>query len=240
MPRLVLLRHGQSVWNHEKRFTGWADVDLTEAGVREAQRAAVLLRRHDIIPQVCFTSYLRRAVRTLWIVMDHMDLMWLPVVSDWRLNERHYGALQGRLHSEVAAEMGQELVHAWRRSYGERPPPLAENDSRYPRNEERYADLGAAAWPVTESMADTVKRVVPVWDGQIVPALRGGQTVIISAHNNSLRALIMHLDRLSPNDVPGLEIPTGRPLIYELDADIQPTHHFYLHETQPQAVPTAD
>ncbi|MEQ8370770.1 MAG: 2,3-bisphosphoglycerate-dependent phosphoglycerate mutase, partial [Alphaproteobacteria bacterium] len=193
MPRLVLLRHGQSQWNHEKRFTGWADVDLTETGVREAEHAAALLRRNHITPGVCFTSYLRRAIRTLWIVMEQMDLMWLPVIRDWRLNERHYGALQGRLRSEVAAEVGLDLVRAWRRSYGERPPPLAEDDPRFPRLDPRYADLGPAAWPATESLADTVKRVVPVWDGQIVPALRGGRTVLISAHGNSLRALIMHI-----------------------------------------------
>ncbi len=225
---LVLLRHGESTWNLENRFTGWTDVDLTPRGIAEAHEAARLLAAAGHTFDVAYTSLLKRAIRTLWIVLDDMDLMWLPVVRDWRLNERHYGALQGLDKAETAARYGDAQVLVWRRSYAEPPPPLAVDDPRYPGREPRYAGLGAAELPLGESLADTVARFLPYWEESIVPRLRAGQRVLIAAHGNSLRALVKHLDGLSEQAIVGLNIPTGIPLVYELDDSLKPLRHYYL------------
>jgi len=230
MVRLILLRHGESTWNREGRFTGWTDVDLSEAGVEEAHRAARLMRAHGLEPDICFTSYLKRAIRTLWIVLDDMDLMWLTVHRHWRLNERHYGALQGLNKDEMREQAGAEQVHIWRRSYDVPPPPLEEDDERFPGRERRYASLKPEELPRTESLKDTVARVLPYWDEAIAPELEARRTVLISAHGNSLRGLVKYLDDIPDDEIPGVEIPTGAPLLYELDEALRPIAKRYLED----------
>ena len=217
MPRLVLVRHGQSVWNRDNRFTGWIDVGLSEDGVKEAEKAATLLSEAGFAFDVCFTSYLRRAIRTLDIILDGMDQLWLPVFKTWRLNERHYGALQGLNKQEMREKASPEQVHEWRRSFATRPPALDPDDPTFPGHDRRYADLRDDELPRCESLQDTIARTLPYWDEQIAPALRGGKEVLISAHGNSLRGLVKYLDDISDADIPGLEIPTGEPVVYELD-----------------------
>lgn len=228
MVQLILLRHGESVWNRDNRFTGWTDVDLSDAGVEEAHRAADLLKMRGIVPDWCCTSYLKRAVRTLWIVLDDLDRMWLPIHTSWRLNERHYGALQGLNKAETAERVGEEQVHAWRRSYDVRPPPLDEGDERFPGHDPRYAALSDDQLPRTESLKDTVARFLPYWDQALAPQLRSGRTVLVAAHGNSLRALVKSLDRIPDDEIPGVEIPTGVPLVYELDEALRPIGSRYL------------
>ncbi|MFO0980901.1 MAG: 2,3-diphosphoglycerate-dependent phosphoglycerate mutase [Planctomycetota bacterium] len=228
MHRLVLLRHGESTWNRENRFTGWTDVDLTDKGRIEARDAARHLRDQQFEFDVAYTSVLKRAIRTLWIVLDELDLMWLPVTRSWRLNERHYGALQGLDKAETAARYGEEQVHVWRRSYATRPPPLERSDARHPGRDRRYADVPAAELPLTEALSDTVTRVLPYWNDTIAQDIRAGKRVLIAAHGNSIRALVKHLDQVSASDIAELNIPTGIPLVYELDRDLAPIRHFYL------------
>ena len=228
MHRLVLLRHGESDWNRENRFTGWTDVDLTARGIEEARAAGRLLRAAGFAFDLAFTSVLRRAIRTLWLALDELELMWIPVEIDWRLNERHYGALQGLNKAETAARFGEAQVLAWRRSYDTRPPALDPSDPRHAANDPRYAHLPPAAIPLTECLADTVARVLPCWEGAIAPAIRGGKRVLIAAHGNSLRALVKHLDGIADDDIVGLNIPTGIPLLYELDQRLRPLGHRYL------------
>ncbi len=232
MYKVVLLRHGESVWNKENLFTGWTDVDLSEGGVTEACTAAKALREAGFTFDIAFTSVLKRAIRTLWIVLDEMDLMWIPVIRHWRLNERHYGALQGLNKAQTAEQYGDEQVHQWRRSYDVRPPALEEDDERYPARDPRYADVPREELPLTECLQDTVARFVPYWKGTIVPAIREGKRVIIAAHGNSLRALVKHLDGLSPEEITTMNIPTGIPLVYELDDDLQPVRHEYLGDQE--------
>jgi len=228
MKTLVLLRHGQSVWNRENRFTGWVDVPLSPLGVEEAQRAGRELRARGYEFDVAYTSLLRRAIKTLWIALEELDQMWLPVHRSWRLNERMYGALQGLNKAETAAKHGQEQVKQWRRSYSTPPPPLAPDDPGWPGRDRRYASLQRSDVPSAESLEDTVRRFLPYWESDIVPSLTSGRRVLIAAHGNSLRALIKHLDGISDDDIVGLEIPTGVPLVYELDDELRPTRHFYL------------
>ena len=228
MPTLVLLRHGESDWNRENRFTGWTDVDLSVTGVGEAHEAARLLLADGFTFDVAYTSLLRRAIRTLWIVLEDIDLMWLPVHGSWRLNERHYGALQGLDKAETAREYGDEQVRLWRRSYDVPPPRLEPSDDRFPGRDRRYADLADADLPRSESLKDTVARFLPYWHDEIAPAVTSGRRVLIAAHGNSLRALVKYLDDVSDEDIVGLNIPTGVPLIYELDDDLRPTSHRYL------------
>ncbi len=228
MIKLVLLRHGQSSWNLENRFTGWTDVDLSEAGVAEAHQAGKLLLAGGYIFDVAYTSVLKRAIRTLWIAMDELDQMWIPVINAWQLNERHYGALQGLNKAETADKFGQEQVHIWRRSYSTPPPALDSDDPRHPRFDPRYASLSADELPATESLELTLKRVLPYWFGEIVPMLKSGKRVLIAAHGNSLRALVKHLDHISDDEIVELNIPTGIPLVYELEDDLTPIRHYYL------------
>jgi 2,3-bisphosphoglycerate-dependent phosphoglycerate mutase len=228
MKTLVLLRHGQSVWNRENRFTGWVDVPLSPLGVEEAQRAGRELRARGYEFDVAYTSLLRRAIKTLWIALEELDQMWLPVHRSWRLNERMYGALQGLDKAETAAKHGDEQVRLWRRSYATPPPPLAQDDPSWPGLDRRYANLQRSDVPSAESLEDTVRRFLPFWESDIVPSLVSGRRVLIAAHGNSLRALIKHLDGISDDDIVGLEIPTGVPLVYELDDALRPTRHFYL------------
>ena len=228
MHKLVLLRHGESVWHRENRFTGWTDVALSERGREEAREAGRLLREGGFAFDLAFTSVLKRAVRTLWIALDEMDLMWLPVRNSWRLNERHYGALQGLNKAETAAKFGDDQVKIWRRSYDIPPPPLDPADPRHPRNDRRYAALTPAEMPLTECLKDTVARFLPLWNDAIAPEVRAGRRVIIAAHGNSLRALIQYLDAVSERDIVELNVPTGIPLVYELDADLRPLRHYYL------------
>jgi 2,3-bisphosphoglycerate-dependent phosphoglycerate mutase len=235
MPQLILLRHGESVWNRDDRFTGWTDVDLSDTGIEEAHTAARMLTLHSITPDLCFTSVLKRAIRTLWIVLDDMDLMWLPVTRSWRLNERHYGALQGLYKQKMREEVGKERVHAWRRSYGVRPPALEPDDPRHPGHARRYADVPREELPATESLQDTVARVLPYWNETIAPRLAEGRVILLCAHGNSLRALIKHLDGIADDDIPGLEVPTGIPLLYELDVGLEPVKSQYLKAEAPQA-----
>jgi 2,3-bisphosphoglycerate-dependent phosphoglycerate mutase len=232
MIKLVLLRHGESTWNLENRFTGWTDVDLTPRGIREAHDAARLLAEGGYTFDVAFTSVLKRAIRTLWIVMDDMDLMWLPVHRSWRLNERHYGALQGLNKAETAAKYGEAQVKIWRRSYADPPPALTPDDERYPGRDRRYASLTKAELPLAESLKDTVARFLPYWQETVAPAIRAGRRVIIAAHGNSLRALVKHLDGLSEGEIVDLNIPTGIPLVYELDDRLQPIRHDYLGDPE--------
>lgn len=228
MYKLVLLRHGESQWNLDNRFTGWTDVDLTENGRQEAWRAGELLKAEGYDFDLCYTSVLKRAIRTLWISLDAMDRMWLPVVHTWRLNERHYGALQGLNKAETAARFGEEQVLIWRRAYAIAPDPLALDDPRHPGKDPRYAKLKPEELPRTECLKDTVARVVPAWDESIAPAIKRGKRVLVAAHGNSLRALIKHLDQVSDEDIVGLNIPTARPLVYELDEHLKPISHYYL------------
>jgi len=228
MYKIVLLRHGESVWNKENRFTGWTDVDLSEKGLQEAKAAGELLKKEGFAFDVAFTSVLKRAIRTLWITLDTMDLMWIPVNRNWRLNERHYGALQGLNKAETAEQHGEDQVKVWRRSYDIPPPALEAQDSRHPSLERRYAALTADELPATECLKDTVARFVPYWQEAIVPMIKDGKQVIIAAHGNSLRALIKYLDNVSDEEIVGLNIPTAMPLVYELDADLKPIRHYYL------------
>ena len=223
--KLVLLRHGESQWNRENRFTGWTDVDLAESGLAEARAAGRLLKAQGYDFDLAFTSVLKRAIRTLWIAQEELDRLWLPVEKSWRLNERHYGALQGLDKAETAAKFGDEQVLVWRRSYDTPPPALSRDDKRYEGKDPRYAGIDV---PLTECLKDTVERVVPYWESAIAPALRSGKRVIIAAHGNSLRALVKYLDGVSDRDIVGLNIPTAVPLVYELDAALKPLRHFYL------------
>jgi len=235
MHKLVLLRHGQSTWNLENRFTGWTDVDLSEQGIREAQAAADLLAEGGYTFDVAYTSVLKRAIRTLWIVMDKMDLMWIPVFRSWRLNERHYGALQGLNKAETAQRHGQEQVLIWRRSYDVAPPPLEPDDERFPGHDRRYAALSPQELPRTESLKDTVARMLPYWHETIAPDVRAGKRVLIAAHGNSLRALVKYLDNVSEEEIVELNIPTGIPLVYELDDNLRPVRHYYLGDPEAAA-----
>lgn len=232
MYKLVLLRHGESSWNLENRFTGWTDVDLTPKGIEEAREAARLLKEGGYTFDVAHTSLLKRAIRTLWIVMDGMDLMWIPVHRNWRLNERHYGALQGLNKAETAAQYGDEQVKIWRRSYDTPPPALTPDDPRYPGHDRRYADLTPEELPLAESLKDTVARFLPYWHGTIVPDIRAGKRVVIAAHGNSLRALIKHLDGVSDEAIVEMNVPTGIPLVYELDNDLRPLRSEYLGDPE--------
>jgi len=228
MYKLVLMRHGESQWNLENRFTGWTDVDLTDLGREQAYKAGQLLKEQGFEFDVAFTSVLKRAIRTLWIALDAMDAMYLPIHNNWRLNERHYGALQGLNKSETAAEYGDDQVLIWRRAYAIAPNPLEPNDPRHPKFDPRYVRLLPEQLPATECLQDTVKRVLPFWDDTIAPAIRAGRRVLVAAHGNSLRALIKHLDHVSEEDIVHLNIPTGQPLVYELDKDLRPIRHYYL------------
>lgn len=228
MTKLVLLRHGESTWNQENRFTGWTDVDLTEKGRAEATHAGKLLLEHGFTFDLAYTSVLKRAIRTLFITLDVMDCLWIPVIKSWRLNERHYGALQGLNKAETAEKHGDEQVHIWRRSYDIRPPALTQDDDRYPGKFPQYAHLQSSEIPLTESLKDTVERFLPYWNETIVPTLNEGKKVLIAAHGNSLRALVKHLDNISDSDIPHLNIPTGQPLVYELDDSLKPQKHYYL------------
>src|SRR5687767_3509136 len=232
MKTLVLLRHGESTWNRENRFTGWRDVDLTDKGVEEARAAGRLLAREGFDFDFTFTSLLKRAIRTLNLALEEMDRLWLPVEKDWRLNERHYGALQGLDKAETAAKFGEAQVLAWRRSYDTPPPALDKDDPRYPGGDPRYAGLEQSELPLTECLKDTVARVMPFWNGSIAPAVRAGRSVLVAAHGNSLRALVKYLDGVSDDDIVGLNIPTGIPLVYELDGAMQPLRHYYLGDQE--------
>ncbi len=237
MYTLVLIRHGESTWNKENRFTGWKDVPLSERGHEEAAAAGRLLRDEGFAFDEAYTSVLKRAIRTLWYVMEEMDLMWIPVVRSWKLNERHYGALQGLNKAETAAEHGEDQVKIWRRSYDVPPPALEKSDERYPGHDPRYVGLSDAELPATECLKDTVERVVPYWDEEIAPKIKAGKKLLIAAHGNSLRALVKHLDEISDDDIVGVNIPTGMPLVYELDADLKPISKKYLGD--PAAVEAA-
>lgn len=229
MKKVVLIRHGESTWNKENRFTGWTDVDLTEKGVAEAKQGAQLLNEGGYTFDVAYTSVLKRAIRTLWIVMDGMDLMWIPVYRSWRLNERHYGALQGLNKAETAQKFGEEQVHIWRRSYDIRPPALEPTDIRFPGNDPRYKDVPQSELPLTECLKDTVARFLPYWFDVITPAIKEGKRVLVVAHGNSLRALIKYLDNIPDEEIVGMNIPTGVPLVYELDdTTLKPIRHAYL------------
>jgi 2,3-bisphosphoglycerate-dependent phosphoglycerate mutase len=232
MHKLVLLRHGESTWNRENRFTGWTDVDLSERGVEEAREAARLLAEEGYTFDIAYTSVLKRAIRTPWIVLDQMDLMWIPVVRHWRLNERHYGALQGLNKAETAEKHSAEQVHIWRRSYDTPPPALTVDDERYPGRDRRYASLSADELPLTECLKDTVDRFLPYWDETIAPAVKSGRRVLVAAHGNSLRALVKYLDDIGDDEIPGLNIPTGIPLVYELDDDLRPVKSYYLGDPE--------
>ena len=232
MHKLVLLRHGESTWNKENRFTGWTDVDLTEQGRREAKVAGEVLKKDGYSFDLAYCSVLKRALRTLWIVLDELDELWIPVEKTWRLNERHYGGLQGLNKSETAAQYGEDQVLVWRRSYDIPPPPLEKSDERYPGHDPRYNDVPAAELPLTECLKDTVDRFLPYWHEVIAPQVKAGKKVVITAHGNSLRALVKYLDNLSEEEVLKLNIPTGVPLVYELDADLKPLKHYYLGDQE--------
>jgi 2,3-bisphosphoglycerate-dependent phosphoglycerate mutase len=224
--KLVLLRHGESTWNKENRFTGWTDVDLSEKGREEARQAGLTLKAAGFRFDLAFTSVLKRAIRTQWIVRDEMDLLWIPIRKSWRLNERHYGALQGLNKTETAAKYGDEQVHIWRRSYDVLPPLLEESDDRHPLRDPRYR--GEKNLPAGESLKQTVERMIPYWNEEIAPSVKSGKSVLVAAHGNSLRALVKHLDNMSEQEIMGLNIPTGVPLVYELDASLKPLKHYYL------------
>ena len=228
MKKLVLLRHGESTWNKENRFTGWTDVDLSDKGREEAVEAGKVLLREGFVFDVAFTSVLRRAIKTLWLALEEMDLMWIPIRHGWRLNERHYGALQGLNKAETAEKHGMEQVKIWRRSYDIQPPALTKDDERYPGKDPRYVNLKPDEVPRTEALKDTVARFLPYWYETIAPAVREGRRVMIAAHGNSLRALVKYLDNVSDADIVGLNIPTGIPLVYELDDDLKPMRNYYL------------
>ncbi len=228
MYKLVLIRHGESVWNKENRFTGWKDVDLSDKGRDEAKAAGELLKNQGFEFDLAYTSVLKRANRTLNIILDEMDTMWLPVIKNWRLNERHYGNLQGLNKAETAAKYGDEQVHIWRRSYDIPPPPMESTDERNPRNDRRYNDLSDAEIPLTECLKDTVERFVPYWENEIAPKVSAGKRLIIAAHGNSLRALVKHLDGIADEEIVNLNIPTGVPFVYELDENLKPLKNYYL------------
>ncbi|MDD5269632.1 MAG: 2,3-diphosphoglycerate-dependent phosphoglycerate mutase [Candidatus Omnitrophica bacterium] len=232
MYKVVLLRHGESAWNKENRFTGWTDVDLSEKGLAEAKKAGEVLKKEGFVFDVAFTSVLKRAIRTLWITLDGMDLMWIPVYNSWRLNERHYGALQGLNKAETAAKYGDEQVLIWRRSYDTPPQALDKDDPRSPAKDPRYKDLKPGEIPLTECLKDTVARFLPYWHETIAPVVKSGKRVIIAAHGNSLRALVKYLDNVSDQDIVGLNIPTGMPLVYELDDNLKPIKHYYLGDPE--------
>jgi 2,3-bisphosphoglycerate-dependent phosphoglycerate mutase len=235
MHRLVLLRHGESTWNRENRFTGWTDVDLTEKGREEARESGRLMKAEGYEFDIAYTSVLKRAIRTLWIALDEMDRMWLPVLRDWRLNERHYGALQGLNKAETAAKHGEAQVKIWRRSYDIPPPPLEPNDERHPSRDRRYAKLPKATLPLTESLKDTVARFLPYWHDTIAPSIKAGNRLLIAAHGNSLRALVKYLDNVSERDIVELNIPTGIPLVYEPDDALKPLKKYYLGDQEAAA-----
>jgi 2,3-bisphosphoglycerate-dependent phosphoglycerate mutase len=228
MYKVVLLRHGESIWNKENRFTGWTDVDLSEQGRREAIQAGELLKAEGLTFDLAYTSVLKRAIRTLWTVLDEMDLMWIQIVHSWRLNERHYGALQGLNKAETAAKFGDEQIKIWRRSYDTPPPELDPSDERNPAHDPRYQDLNPEELPLTECLKDTVARMLPYWHQTIAPSIIAGKRVIVTAHGNSLRALVKYLDEISDEEIVGLNIPTGVPLVYELDDQLKPIRHYYL------------
>jgi 2,3-bisphosphoglycerate-dependent phosphoglycerate mutase len=232
MHKLVLIRHGESSWNKENRFTGWTDVDLSEKGLQEAQEGGKVLREAGFTFDIAYTSVLKRAIRTLWTVLDGMDLMWIPVHRTWRLNERHYGALQGLNKSETAEKYGEAQVKIWRRAYAIAPPPLTPDDERYPGKDPRYAGLTQEELPLTECLKDTVARFLPFWHETVAPAVRSGKKVLVAAHGNSLRALVKYLDDISEADIVELNIPTGMPLVYELDDDLKPIRHYYLGDPE--------
>jgi 2,3-bisphosphoglycerate-dependent phosphoglycerate mutase len=237
LKKLVLLRHGESEWNKQNRFSGWTDVDLSIQGVLEAENAGKLLKENDFTFDIAFTSVLKRGIRTLWIVLEELDLMWIPVFKSWRLNERHYGALQGYYKAKMAAELGEDQVLIWRRSYDVPPPALKTSDPRYPGTDVRYRDLDPKDIPLTECLKDTVERFLPYWHDTIAPTVKEGKRVLISAHGNSLRALVKYLDDVSEEEIIKLNIPTGIPLIYELDDDLKPIKHYYLGD--PDAIKQA-
>ncbi len=228
MIKLVLIRHGESLWNLENKFTGWTDVDLSENGLFEARRAGKILKENGFTFDEAYTSVLKRAIRTLWIALYEMDLMWIPVYKSWRLNERHYGALQGLNKEETAKKYGEEQVHKWRRFVDEKPPELTKDDPRYPGNEIKYRDLKEEQIPLTENLTDTENRVLEEWNENIAPDLKAGKKIIISAHGNTLRALIRYLDNISSDGIASLNIPTGTPMVYELDEELKPISHYYL------------
>jgi 2,3-bisphosphoglycerate-dependent phosphoglycerate mutase len=232
MYKLVLLRHGESTWNKENRFTGWTDVDLSEKGKEEAKKAGQLLKKDGYTFDIAYTSVLKRAIRTLWTVLDEMDLMWIPVVRNWRLNERHYGDLQGLNKAETAKKFGDEQVKIWRRSYDIQPPSLTKDDKRFPGKDPRYSDLSESELPLTECLKDTVARFVPYWEKTITQTVKSGKKVIIAAHGNSLRALVKYLDDISDNEIVELNIPTGIPLVYELDENLKSVKHYYLGDPE--------
>jgi 2,3-bisphosphoglycerate-dependent phosphoglycerate mutase len=232
MYKIVLLRHGESTWNQENRFTGWTDVGLTEKGLAEAIAAGRLLKREGYHFDIAFTSVLKRANKTLNVVLEEMDLLWLPVEHSWRLNERHYGALQGLNKAETAAQYGEAQVKIWRRAYDTPPPPLPDGDPRIEADDPRYADMAPGEFPRTECLKDTVARFVPYWNSTIAPTVKSGKRVIIAAHGNSIRALIKYLDNVSDADIVELNIPTAQPLVYELDADLRPIRHYYLGDAE--------
>jgi len=232
MYKVVLLRHGESVWNKENRFTGWTDVDLSEKGIIEAKNAGITLKKEGYNFDVAFTSVLKRAIRTLWIVLDEMDLMWIPVTRNWRLNERHYGALQGLNKAETAQKFGEEQVKIWRRSYDIQPPALEKTDPRYPGFDPRYKELSEKELPLTECLKDTVERFVPYWEETIAPVVKSGKRVLITAHGNSLRALVKYLDNIPDSEIVELNIPTGIPLVYELDENLRPIKSYYLGDEE--------
>jgi 2,3-bisphosphoglycerate-dependent phosphoglycerate mutase len=235
MPTIVLLRHGESVWNKENRFTGWTDVDLSERGVGEAREAGRLLKQGGYAFDLAYTSLLKRAIRTLWMALDELDQMWLPVTKDWRLNERHYGALQGLNKAETAAKHGEDQVKIWRRSYDIPPPQLTPDDPRHAGRDPRYADLSRSEVPLTESLKDTVARFLPYWHETIAPSITSGKRVLIAAHGNSLRALVKYLDNIGDDEIVELNIPTGIPLVYELNDRLEPIKHFYLGDPKAAA-----
>ena len=231
MTKLVLIRHGESVWNKENLFTGWTDVDLSEQGINEAKSGGKLLKAGGYTFDIAYTSVLKRAIRTLWLALDELDLMWIPVERSWRLNERHYGALQGLNKAETAAKYGDDQVHIWRRSYDIQPPALEKNDERYPGKDPRYKSLSEKELPLTECLKDTVNRFLPLWHNTIEPTIRSGKKVLIAAHGNSLRALVKYLDNIPDEEIVGLNIPTGVPLVYELDKNLKPVKHYYLGDS---------
>ena len=235
MHKLVLIRHGESTWNLENRFTGWTDVDLTPTGVSQAMSAGRLLKAEGWDFDLCFTSVLKRAIHTLWYVLDEMDRVWLPVIKDWRLNERHYGALQGLNKADMAKQYGDEQVLVWRRSYDTPPPPLAADDARSERGDRRYAKLQPGQVPLTECLKDTVERVMPFWTEAMAPAIKAGKRIVVAAHGNSIRALVKYLDNISDSDIVSLNIPNGIPLVYELDADLKPLRSYYLGDQEAAA-----
>jgi 2,3-bisphosphoglycerate-dependent phosphoglycerate mutase len=226
--KLVLVRHGESVWNKEDKFTGWTDVDLSEKGIAEAKSAGKLLKENGYNFDVAYTSVLKRAIRTLWLIQDEMDLLWIPVHHAWQINERHYGALQGANKEEMTAKVGEKQVQIWRRSFDVQPPALEISDPRYPGNDAKYKGLTKKQLPLTESLKDTIARVVPYWEKVIAPELKSGKKIIVAAHGNSLRAMVKYLDGISDEEIAGLNIPTGIPLVYELDNDLKPISHCYL------------